>query len=150
MHPDAEAILKQQLDQDAELRAEWERGFKLRHDPRVTSVGRILRRTSLDELPQLFNVLQGKMSLVGPRPHAIEQDELFQKQIPGYLRRNRVKPGITGWAQVNDLRGEVHDLNDVVQRLKHDLYYIEHWSIWFGLRIILATLLKMFFSKKAW
>jgi len=119
-------------------------------DPRFTGLGRWLRKTSLDELPQLFNVLQGKMSLVGPRPHAIEQDELFQKQIPGYLRRNRVKPGITGWAQVNDLRGEVHDVNDVVQRLKHDLYYIEHWSIWFDLRIILATLLKMFFSKKAW
>jgi putative colanic acid biosysnthesis UDP-glucose lipid carrier transferase len=121
-----------------------------RDDDRFTPIGRWLRRTSLDELPQLFNVLQGRMSLVGPRPHAIEHDEFFGEQIQGYIRRNRVKPGITGWAQINDLRGEVKDIEEMARRVKHDLYYIEHWSLWFDLRIILATILKIFFSKKAW
>lgn len=121
-----------------------------RDDPRLTGIGRWLRRTSLDELPQLFNVLQGRMSLVGPRPHAMEHDHIYQRQIEGYMRRNRVKPGITGWAQINDLRGEVQSLDDMVRRVKHDLFYIEHWSLWFDLRIILATILKIFFSKKAW
>lgn len=121
-----------------------------RNDARLTPVGRWLRRTSLDELPQLFNVLQGRMSLVGPRPHAVEHDNIYEKQIEGYMRRNRVKPGITGWAQINDLRGEIEHLDDMIRRVKHDLYYIEHWSVWFDLRIILATILKIFFSKKAW
>ena len=121
-----------------------------RDDNRFTTIGRWLRRTSLDELPQLFNVLQGRMSLVGPRPHAIEHDQFFGQQIQGYIRRNRVKPGITGWAQINDLRGEVKDIEEMARRVKHDLYYIEHWSLWFDLRIILATILKIFFSKKAW
>lgn len=121
-----------------------------RNDDRLTPIGRWLRRTSLDELPQLFNVLQGRMSLVGPRPHAVEHDQFFGEQIQGYIRRNRVKPGITGWAQINDLRGEVNDIEEMVRRVKHDLYYIEHWSLWFDLRIILATILKIFFSKKSW
>ncbi len=121
-----------------------------RDDPRFTPIGRWLRRTSFDELPQLFNVIQGKMSIVGPRPHAIEHDSFYQQHIEGYLRRNRVKPGITGWAQINDLRGEVQEIEEMSRRVKHDLYYIEHWSLWFDLRIILATILKIFFSKKAW
>jgi putative colanic acid biosynthesis UDP-glucose lipid carrier transferase len=120
------------------------------NDDRFTPVGRWLRRTSLDELPQLYNVLQGRMSLVGPRPHAIEHDHLYRQKIEGYMRRNRVKPGITGWAQINDLRGEVQNIEEMVRRVKHDLYYIEHWSLWFDLRIILATILKIFFSKRAW
>ena len=119
-------------------------------DERFTGIGRWLRRSSLDELPQLFNVLQGRMSLVGPRPHAIEHDSLYEQQIKGYIRRNRVKPGITGWAQINDLRGEIESLDDMIRRVKHDLYYIENWSLWFDLRIIVATILKIFFSKKAW
>ena len=119
-------------------------------DHRFTPIGRWLRRTSFDELPQLFNVIQGKMSIVGPRPHAIEHDSFYQQHIEGYLRRNRVKPGITGWAQINDLRGEVQEIEEMSRRVKHDLYYIEHWSLWFDLRIILATILKIFFSKKAW
>ena len=119
-------------------------------DPRFTPIGKWLRRTSLDELPQLINVLQGKMSLVGPRPHAIEQDDFFKEKIPGYKRRNRIKPGITGWAQVNDFRGEVFSIEDMAERVKHDLYYIEHWSLWFDFRIIIATILKIFLSKKAW
>lgn len=119
-------------------------------DERFTTIGQWLRRTSLDELPQLFNVIQGKMSLVGPRPHAVEHNNFFQQRISGYMRRHRVKPGITGWAQINDLRGEILEIDDMSRRLKHDLYYIEHWSLLFDLRIIIATLLKIFSSKKAW
>jgi len=119
-------------------------------DVRLTPIGRWLRKTSLDELPQLFNVIQGKMSLVGPRPHAVEHNNFFQQRISGYMRRHRVKPGITGWAQINDLRGEIVEVDDMSRRLKHDLYYIEHWSLMFDLRIIIATLLKIFSSKKAW
>ena len=119
-------------------------------DDRFTMLGRWLRRTSLDELPQLVNVLQGRMSLVGPRPHAIEHNEFFSQHIQGYMRRHRVKPGITGWAQINDLRGETQTIEEMSRRVKHDMYYIEHWSLWFDLRIILTTILKLFFSRKAW
>jgi putative colanic acid biosysnthesis UDP-glucose lipid carrier transferase len=119
-------------------------------DDRFTTIGRWLRRTSLDELPQLVNVLQGRMSLVGPRPHAIEHNEFYRQHIQGYMRRHRVKPGITGWAQVNDLRGETQTIEEMSRRVKHDMYYIENWSLWFDLRIIVTTVLKLFFSKKAW
>jgi putative colanic acid biosynthesis UDP-glucose lipid carrier transferase len=119
-------------------------------DDRHTAVGRWLRRTSFDELPQLLNVLKGEMSLVGPRPHAVEHDDYYSRHINGYMRRSRVRPGITGWAQVNDLRGEVQEIEEMSRRVKHDLYYIEHWSLWFDLRIIMGTLLKLFFSKKAY
>lgn len=121
-----------------------------RNDGRFTPIGRWLRRFSLDEIPQIYNVLQGRMSLVGPRPHAVEHDSMYQQQIQGYIRRNRVKPGITGWAQINDLRGEIETLDDMARRVKHDLYYIEHWSLWLDVRILLATCLKVFLSKKAW
>lgn len=108
-------------------------------DPRITCAGRLLRRTSLDELPQLFNVLQGSMSLVGPRPHPIELDEQFWTSLSGYNNRFRVRPGITGWAQVNGWRGETKTLGEMRARIEHDLYYIEHWSLWFDLRILLRT-----------
>jgi putative colanic acid biosynthesis UDP-glucose lipid carrier transferase len=121
-----------------------------REDDRFTRMGKWLRRTSLDELPQLVNVLQGRMSMVGPRPHAIEHNEYYRQHIDGYMRRHRVKPGITGWAQINDLRGETQTIEEMSRRVKHDLYYIEHWSVWFDLRIVLTTLLKIFFSRKAW
>lgn len=121
-----------------------------RNDGRFTPIGRWLRRFSLDEIPQIYNVLQGRMSLVGPRPHAVEHDSMYQQKIQGYIRRNRVKPGITGWAQINDLRGEIETLDDMARRVKHDLYYIEHWSLWLDMRILLATCLKVFLSKKAW
>lgn len=121
-----------------------------RADDRFTWLGRWLRRTSLDELPQLVNVLQGRMSLVGPRPHAIEHNEFYRQHIQGFMRRHRVRPGITGWAQVNDLRGETQTIEEMSRRLKHDMYYIENWSLWFDLRIIVTTVLKLFFSKKAW
>ncbi len=111
-----------------------------RDDPRVTRVGRILRRTSLDELPQFINVLTGTMSIVGPRPHAVAHNEQYARLIDEYLARHRVKPGITGWAQVNGLRGETETLAKMEQRVRYDLYYIEHWSLAFDIRIILRTL----------
>jgi putative colanic acid biosysnthesis UDP-glucose lipid carrier transferase len=109
-------------------------------DHRVTPIGRILRRTSLDELPQLFNVLQGKMSLVGPRPHAIAHNELYRKLISGYMIRHKVRPGITGLAQVNGLRGETKTLERMQERVRYDLEYLSHWSPWLDLRIIVRTL----------
>ena len=119
-------------------------------DQRFTLVGKWLRKSSFDELPQIINVLQGRMSLVGPRPHVAQHDNEYQKTIQGYVRRYSVKPGITGWAQVNDLRGEIKSLDDINRRLQHDLFYIENWSLWFDLRIILTTIIKVFFSRQAW
>ena len=113
-----------------------------RDDPRITRVGRILRRTSLDELPQLFNVLQGDMSLVGPRPHAPSTragGKLFAEAVQSYAARHKVKPGITGWAQVNGWRGETDTEDKLIRRVEHDLYYIENWSIWFDLYILVRT-----------
>ena len=110
-----------------------------RNDSRVTRVGRLLRRTSMDELPQLINVLKGEMSIVGPRPHAVVHDEEFMRQLGHYSRRHRVKPGITGWAQVNGLRGETRTSEQLTRRMEHDLYYIANWSIWFDLEIMLRT-----------
>ena len=108
-------------------------------DPRVTRVGRILRHTSMDELPQIFNVLQGKMSLVGPRPHAVEHNEHYAAIIGGYFGRHKVKPGITGWAQINGLRGETETPDKMEARVKHDVYYIDHWSLLFDLYILAMT-----------
>lgn len=113
-----------------------------RNDPRITRIGRILRRTSLDELPQLFNVLQGDMSLVGPRPHAPSTragGKLFAEAVQSYAARHKVKPGITGWAQVNGWRGETDTEEKLIKRVEHDLYYIENWSIWFDLYILVRT-----------
>jgi polysaccharide biosynthesis protein PslA len=114
----------------------------VRNDPRVTAVGRVLRALSIDELPQLINVLRGEMSLVGPRPHAVAMktgDRLYCDAVEEYLHRHRVKPGITGWAQVHGLRGEVDTLEKANARVVHDLYYIEHWSPWLDLKILLKT-----------
>lgn len=108
-------------------------------DPRITRVGRFLRKTSLDELPQLFNVLQGTMSVVGPRPHAIEHNEQYAALIGGYHGRHKVKPGITGWAQVNGFRGETDTIDKMEGRVEHDIYYIENWSLWFDIKIIILT-----------
>lgn len=112
-------------------------------DQRVTAVGRFLRRTSLDELPQLFNVLKGDMSLVGPRPHAIEHNHLYKSRIPRYMLRHKVKPGITGWAQVNGLRGQTDTPEKMALRIEHDLWYIQNWSLWLDLKILLLTPLVM-------
>jgi putative colanic acid biosysnthesis UDP-glucose lipid carrier transferase len=108
-------------------------------DPRVTPVGRILRKLSLDELPQFFNVLQGRMSIVGPRPHAVAHNETYRKLIKGYMLRHKVKPGITGWAQVNGYRGETRDLESMKGRVAYDLDYLRNWSLRLDLYIIAKT-----------
>ncbi|PPD45889.1 MAG: polyprenyl glycosylphosphotransferase [Methylocystis sp.] len=115
-------------------------------DKRVTRVGRFLRRTNIDELPQLLNVLRGEMSLVGPRPHALAHDQLFERRIALYARRHNVKPGITGWAQVNGLRGEIDSPEKIRLRIEHDLYYIDNWSLFFDVWIMFLTV----FSRKAY
>ncbi|HDR9204238.1 undecaprenyl-phosphate glucose phosphotransferase [Burkholderia vietnamiensis] len=111
-------------------------------DSRITRVGRFLRKTSLDELPQFLNVLRGEMSVVGPRPHAIEHDRLYQKVVDGYIHRYRIKPGITGWAQVNGYRGETDRLEKMQKRVEYDLYYLRNWSFALDMRIVLATVAK--------
>jgi putative colanic acid biosynthesis UDP-glucose lipid carrier transferase len=121
-----------------------------RDDPRLTRVGRLLRRTSLDELPQLFNVLRGEMSIVGPRPHMVEHNQQYAALIEAYLARHRVKPGITGWAQVNGWRGETDTVDKMEWRIRHDLYYIENWSVGFDLRILARTLLVGFIHRNAY
>jgi putative colanic acid biosysnthesis UDP-glucose lipid carrier transferase len=109
-------------------------------DPRVTPVGAFLRRTSLDELPQLINVLEGKMSLVGPRPHAVAHNEVYRKLIDGYMIRHKVRPGITGLAQVSGLRGETETLDKMAARVRYDLEYLRHWSPWLDIKILFKTL----------
>jgi putative colanic acid biosynthesis UDP-glucose lipid carrier transferase len=110
-----------------------------KEDPRVTKVGRFIRRTSLDELPQLFNVIQGKMSLVGPRPHAVAHNEMYRKLISGYMIRHKVRPGITGLAQVNGLRGETDTIEKMRERVRYDLEYLRHWSPWLDVKILVGT-----------
>ena len=110
-----------------------------RNDPRVTPLGKFLRRSSLDELPQFINVLQGKMSVVGPRPHAVAHNDAYQRLIPKYALRHKVKPGITGWAQVCGYRGETDTLEKMEGRLQHDIHYLEHWSLWMDIKIIILT-----------
>jgi exopolysaccharide biosynthesis polyprenyl glycosylphosphotransferase len=113
----------------------------VRGDPRVTRIGRILRRTNIDELPQLFNVLKGDMSMVGPRPHAVAHNEMYEGRIRRLWRRHNVKPGITGWAQVNGLRGETDTIEKMEKRVEYDLYYIANWSLAFDLKILILTLI---------
>ena len=121
-----------------------------KNDSRITPLGGFLRKTSLDELPQFINVLQGSMSIVGPRPHAVAHNELYRKDIEGYMLRHLVKPGITGWAQVNGWRGETDTLDKMEKRIEFDLFYIRHWSILFDLKIIALTVFKGFFNKNAY
>lgn len=121
-----------------------------KHDSRVTTFGRFMRRTSLDELPQFFNVLQGTMSIVGPRPHACEHNHQYKTQVELYMQRHRVKPGITGWAQVNGLRGETDTLDKMDRRVQADLYYMQHWSVLLDLRIIVMTVVKGFLGRNAY
>ena len=120
-----------------------------RDDSRVTAVGRFIRRTSIDELPQLINVLNGSMSIVGPRPHAIAHNMLYGEKIKSYMRRHRVKPGLTGLAQVNGYRGETRNLEDMQGRIQYDLAYINNWSLWLDIKIILKTVFVLF-DKKAY
>jgi putative colanic acid biosynthesis UDP-glucose lipid carrier transferase len=121
-----------------------------RRDPRVTRVGRVLRRTSLDELPQLFNVLKGEMSLVGPRPHALAHDARYATLIDGYAERHRVPPGITGWAQVNGHRGETDTLEKMQRRVEHDLAYLANRSLLFDLRILVLTVRTVWRGRNAY
>ncbi len=114
-----------------------------RGDPRVTRVGRWLRRSSIDELPQLFNVLQGDMSLVGPRPHVLAHDDSYKPLIPKYDFRYRARPGITGWAQVNGLRGETSRLDQMAERIAFDLWYIDHWSLSLDIYILFRTIFEV-------
>uniref|UniRef100_A0A7V6A3V5 Undecaprenyl-phosphate glucose phosphotransferase n=1 Tax=Desulfobacca acetoxidans TaxID=60893 RepID=A0A7V6A3V5_9BACT len=119
-------------------------------DPRLTSFGKFLRRTSLDELPQLFNVLQGGMSLVGPRPHAVAHNEFYRQRLPSYMLRHKVRPGITGLAQVNGFRGETETLEKMEQRLAYDLEYLRRWSLWLDVKLICQTVWKTFTGKNAY
>lgn len=122
----------------------------IQNDPRVTPFGAFIRRTSLDELPQFINVLQGKMSIVGPRPHAVAHNEEYRKLVPKYMQRHLVKPGITGWAQINGWRGETDTLEKMEKRVQFDLHYINNWSLWLDIRIIILTLFKGFINKNAY
>ena len=119
-------------------------------DPRITPLGRFLRRTSLDELPQFINVLQGRMSIVGPRPHAVAHNDYYKQHLPRYMLRHKVKPGITGWAQVHGLRGETDTLEKMEKRVEYDLYYIEHMSLWLDLKIMVMTVFKGFAHRNAY
>ena len=126
--------------------AEEKKGWTVRNDPRVTGIGKILRRTSIDELPQLFNILKGDMSLVGPRPERPQFVEKFKEEIPRYMVKHQVRPGLTGWAQVNGLRGD----SSIKKRIEYDIYYIENWTIGFDIKIILMTFFTGFINKNAY
>jgi putative colanic acid biosynthesis UDP-glucose lipid carrier transferase len=119
-------------------------------DNRITRFGKFIRRTSLDELPQFVNVLQGRMSIVGPRPHAVAHNEMYRKLIKGYMIRHKVKPGITGWAQVNGLRGETETVDKMEARIEYDLEYLRQWSLSLDLQIIARTVLLVFKDRNAY
>ncbi len=121
-----------------------------KNDPRVTPLGSFLRRTSLDELPQFINVLQGSMSIVGPRPHAVAHNEEYRVLVERYMLRHKVKPGITGWAQINGWRGETDTLEKMEKRVQYDLDYIHRWSLWLDIKIVFLTIFKGFVSKTAY
>jgi putative colanic acid biosynthesis UDP-glucose lipid carrier transferase len=116
----------------------------IKDDHRITKVGAFLRKTSLDELPQFFNVLKGDMSVVGPRPHMNIQTEKYLKEIDNYIIRNSVKPGITGLAQVSGYRGEIQKKSDIDNRVRFDIFYIENWSFFLDIKIIFQTLMSVF------
>ena len=126
--------------------SEEKKGWTTKDDPRVTAFGAFLRRTSIDEMPQFFNVLFGKMSLVGPRPERPQFVEKFKEEIPRYMVKHQVRPGITGWAQVNGYRGDT----SIRRRIEYDLYYIENWTLWFDFRIMFLTVFKGFINKNAY
>jgi Undecaprenyl-phosphate glucose phosphotransferase len=121
-----------------------------RDDPRVTSIGRILRSASIDELPQLFNVLKGEMSLIGPRPHALAHDSYFEQILSDYAFRHHVKPGITGWAQCNGARGATPSIEHISERVKLDLWYINNWSLWLDVQILIKTLFEVLRKRNAY
>ncbi len=121
-------------------------GWTTRNDPRVTKVGKVIRKTSIDELPQLFNVLKGDMSLIGPRPERPQYVEKFREEIPRYMVKHQVRPGMTGWAQVNGFRGNT----SIRRRIEYDIYYIEHWTVAFDIKILILTVFKGFINRNAY
>ena len=125
---------------------EEKKGWTKKNDPRVTKIGKILRKTSIDEMPQFFNVLKGDMSLVGPRPERPLFVEKFREEIPRYMIKHQVRPGLTGWAQVNGYRGDT----SIRKRIEFDLYYIENWTFGFDLKILFLTFFKGFINKNAY
>ena len=144
-------MLEEYLSSNPAARKEWEENQKLQNDPRIIpGIGRFLRRTSLDELPQFFNVLQGRMSIVGPRPHALAHNEYYKDLVESYMRRHKVKPGITGWAQVNGHRGATDTLDAMKARVEHDLWYIDNWSLSLDLKIIALTVSRLWFDRNAY
>ena len=122
------------------------KAWTVKNDPRVTGIGKLMRRTSIDELPQLFNILKGDMSLVGPRPERPFFVEKFKEEIPRYMIKHQVRPGLTGWAQVNGYRGDT----SIIKRIEHDLYYIENWTLGFDFKIMFLTVFKGFINKNAY
>lgn len=122
----------------------------IRNDPRVTSIGKLLRSTSIDELPQLFNVLKGDMSLIGPRPHALAHDDQFEKVVADYAFRHHVKPGITGWAQCNGARGATPTPKHIAERVRLDLWYINNWSLWLDIQILMKTFFEVLRKRNAY
>ena len=125
---------------------EEKKAWTVKNDPRVTNFGRFMRKTSIDELPQLFNVLKGDMSLVGPRPERPQYVEKFREEIPRYMIKHQVRPGMTGWAQVNGYRGDT----SIRKRIEHDLYYIENWTLGLDIKILFLTVFKGFINKNAY
>jgi len=132
--------MREQKEEDEKL------GWTKKGDPRVTPIGRFLRRTSFDELPQMFNVLRGDMSLIGPRPERPQFVEQFREEIPRYMIKHQVRPGITGWAQINGYRGNT----SIRKRIEFDLYYIENWTLLFDIKILFLTMFKGFINKNAY
>ena len=130
-----------EIQEEAKEKTAWTTS----RDPRVTPIGRIIRKTSLDELPQLWNVLKGDMSLIGPRPERPYYVEKFKEEIPRYMVKHQVRPGMTGWAQVNGYRGDT----SIRKRIEYDLYYIENWNLWLDLWILFLTVWKGFINKNA-
>ncbi|HRX40675.1 MAG TPA: exopolysaccharide biosynthesis polyprenyl glycosylphosphotransferase, partial [Parvularculaceae bacterium] len=120
------------------------------NDPRVTPLGKFLRRYSLDELPQLINVLKGEMSLVGPRPHALAHNHAYAQTIENYSGRHKMKPGLTGWAQVNGYRGETSENELMAERVRYDLEYVDKWSLWFDFKILVLTVAAVLFPRNAY
>lgn len=130
------------VQEESEEKTKW----TTKNDSRVTGIGKIIRRTSIDELPQLFNILFGDMSLVGPRPERPYFVDKFKEEIPRYMVKHQVRPGLTGWAQVNGLRGDT----SIKKRIEYDLYYIENWTIGFDIKIMFLTIFKGFVNKNAY
>jgi exopolysaccharide biosynthesis polyprenyl glycosylphosphotransferase len=144
---DGDAVLAAHLSANPQARAEWAASHKLTDDPRITPIGQVLRKTSLDELPQLWNVLRGAMSLVGPRPHALAHDNYYDQVISKYVYRHHMKPGLTGWAQANGFRGETPTIDLMEKRVEYDVWYVSNWSIWLDIRIIFQTAVALMYQE---